>query len=521
MCSSLYFLVLFVQLLCSQSRSQSVPVPQCDGADMSALLQFKNSFTVDRGFASRDPLAYPKTESWKLESAGNVSSSSCCSWEGVECDNSTGRIIALNLSSSCLYGSINSNSSLFRLVHLQRLNLADNHFNNSEIPSGVGLLSSLTHLNLSSSVFSGQIPTEISKLTKLVTLDLGCNGTSELCAGLLKLRSLGLTNLVQNLSNLQVLALDNVDLSSEVPVRVANLSSLTYLSLESCGLYGVFPASIFRLPKLEYVSLVSNGNLTGHLPEFNSTSPLQFLQLSTTSFSGELPDSLGDLQSLKFLNVERCNFSGSFPSSFSNLTELTYLSFRGNPFTAQRLDSLPWLWKLAKLDTLYIGQTNLQGKIPSSIGNLSHLVTLGLAGNELEGEIPPELVNLPRLAKLNLWDNQLSGHITSCLTNMTQISFLDLSSNYFDGPIPSSVSQLQNLQFLWLFGNLLSGIVELDTFLQMKRLQILQLSWNELSCLAGTKQNVTPPQLLLLGLGSCNLSEFPSFLKDQTQMGRI
>ena len=59
----------------------------------------------------------------------------------------------LNDSNSSLYGSINSNSSLVRLVHLQKLNLSNNNFNHSKIPVGVRRLSMLTHLGLSYSGF--------------------------------------------------------------------------------------------------------------------------------------------------------------------------------------------------------------------------------------------------------------------------------------------------------------------------------------------------------------------------------
>ncbi|CAH2068785.1 unnamed protein product [Thlaspi arvense] len=86
---------------------------------------------------------------WKGR-AGN-----CCSWHGIKCDEITGHVIGLDISSSFIYGSINSNSSLFRLVHLQRLNLAGNNFNYSEVPSAIGSLSWLTHLDLSHSKFLG------------------------------------------------------------------------------------------------------------------------------------------------------------------------------------------------------------------------------------------------------------------------------------------------------------------------------------------------------------------------------
>ena len=69
-----------------------------------------------------------------------------CSWDGVLCDRVTGHVIGLDLSSSHLYGSINSSSSLFNLVHLQMLNLADNDFNYSQIPPSIRYLSNLTYL---------------------------------------------------------------------------------------------------------------------------------------------------------------------------------------------------------------------------------------------------------------------------------------------------------------------------------------------------------------------------------------
>ena len=107
-------------------------------------MQFKESFII-RGSASKFPFAYPKVASWKLDGIG----SDCCLWDGVECDEDTGHVIELDLNASCLYGSIDSNSSLFRLVQLQKLNLANNDFGSSQIPSALGNLSELTALELS------------------------------------------------------------------------------------------------------------------------------------------------------------------------------------------------------------------------------------------------------------------------------------------------------------------------------------------------------------------------------------
>ncbi|XP_062153633.1 receptor-like protein 34 [Alnus glutinosa] len=145
-----------------------VSTPLCLEDERSALLQFKDSFVINKS-ASPDPSACSKLASWTLEGEHG----DCCLWDGrVYCNEETVHVIDLDLSGSCLYGSFNSNSSVFRLFQLQRLNLAYNDFNDSQIPSAVGNLSMLTYLNLSYSVFSGQIPESLANLSSLTTLDL-------------------------------------------------------------------------------------------------------------------------------------------------------------------------------------------------------------------------------------------------------------------------------------------------------------------------------------------------------------
>ena len=126
-------------------------------------------------------------------------------------------------------GSINSSRSLFHLVHLQRLNLADNYFNYSQIPSTVSNLSKHTYLDLSFSAFFGQIPIEFSQLSLLLSLDLSTNNG-------LKLKKPILRSLVANLTHLEKLDLSWVRIVSMVPNILANLSSLMSFQLCLCGL---------------------------------------------------------------------------------------------------------------------------------------------------------------------------------------------------------------------------------------------------------------------------------------------
>ncbi|KAE8721973.1 hypothetical protein F3Y22_tig00014728pilonHSYRG00065 [Hibiscus syriacus] len=232
------------------SSSSKQPSVLCHSDEHLALMQFKESFVIDKHACSASSSSYPKVDIWDSQGVD------CFSWDGVECDQMTGVVIGLDLSSGCLYGSINSSSSLFRLLNLKKLNLAFNDFNHSLIPSALGNLSMLTYLNLSSSVFSGQIPSEISKLYRISSLDLSNNQEFNPFRRLLELKELDLDNLIQNLTNLEKLHLSYVDMASLVPSVLAKFSKLTSLSLKGCGLQVMFPSAIFQVPKLETIWLL-------------------------------------------------------------------------------------------------------------------------------------------------------------------------------------------------------------------------------------------------------------------------
>ncbi|XVF81446.1 hypothetical protein PTKIN_Ptkin15bG0155800 [Pterospermum kingtungense] len=471
--------LLFLFSLCLFSPTASSIGTACHDSERSALLQFQKSFLIWK-FASSEPSAYPKVHQWGLDKEGN---GDCCAWDGVKCNNNTGHVTGLDLSSSFLYGSIDSSSSLFHLVHLRRLNLSDNNFNGSEIPFGIANLSRLSHLDLSSSSFSGQIPSQVLELSQLVILHLSWNE--------LELRSPGPRNLVEKLTNLKELHLSGVNISSAVPQNLGNLSSLISLSLEYCGLHGELPATIFQLPNLQFLSLRDNPYLTGKLQEFNRSSLIEVLMLANASFSGPLPSSLGELTKLKLINLRYNEFSGQIPSSLANLTQLTNLSLSYNSFSP---GTLSWLGKQTKLTILDLVQANLYGEIPSSLGNLTLLTYLSLDSNQLMGPIPFWLGNLTRLTALYLGGNKLQGQV------------------------PKSIFNLVNLEALYLDSNDLNGTLKFESFLNLKNLIALQLSDINLSVLTNITTNGTVPKFRYLALASCNLLEFPYFLREQDEL---
>ncbi|KAK9226202.1 hypothetical protein WN943_011249 [Citrus x changshan-huyou] len=389
------------------------PHTLCHDQDRSALLKFIESLTINRN-ASRNPLSYPKVASWNQDEQN----SDCCSWDGIKCDEDTGHVIGLNLRSSWLYGSINSSSSLFQLVHLEWLALADNHFNFSVIPSEIVNLSRLTRLSLSGSFFSGQIPAELLELSRLEVLDLSSNYYH------LKLQRPGLANLAEKLTNLQQLDLTDVNISSAVPPTLANLSSLISLSLSESFLHGEFPTEIFQLPNLRLLE------------------KLTILDLAFSKIVGEVPPAL------------------------MNLTQLTQLSLAFN--------------------------------------------------HQLTGPIPYWLMNLNKLSLLSFRGSKLSGHIPIEISNLTQLQKLYFAANQLEGSIPSSFFELKNLVELELAGNKLSGTLDINKFLlNMKSLEVLVLSSNKLSLLTETTVNTYSKNISVIGLRSCNLTEFPHFLYNQ------
>ncbi|KAK4580723.1 hypothetical protein RGQ29_024392 [Quercus rubra] len=372
----LFCLVVLLSLLFHLPSSFSSSLSSI--SPCSALLHFNSSLSLHRSaslsfYTSRIQMcdnSYPKTASWKEDK-------DCCGWDGVVCDQTTRHVIGLDLSCSWLSGSIHSNSTLFSLPHLRTLNLAGNDFNYSLILSEFGNFKSLTHLNLSSSTFSGKIPYEISHLSSLVSLDLSYN------YGLLIE-----TPVWKNLTQLRELLLDWSNMSSFRPNSLMNLSSsFTTLSLHGCNLQGKLQNNFLCLPNIQTLDLGGNWNLDlGSLPKCNwSSISLKFLDLSEIRFSGELLDSIGNMKSLKHLNLYYCNLIGSIPMSLGNLTKLTTLDLSYNSFRGL----LPWsLFNLPNLSSLYLDNNQLVGPLPNHlVGN----VAVEVIGSTL---LPPMFQNI-------------------------------------------------------------------------------------------------------------------------------
>ncbi|KAK9218201.1 hypothetical protein WN943_006838 [Citrus x changshan-huyou] len=412
-------------------------LPLCHYDERSALLQFKESIISGDFYAWKFDCR-PTMASWKPEE-GNVD---CCSWDGVHCNKNTGHVIKLDLSHSCLFGSINSSSSLFKLVHLEWLNLALNDFNSSEIPPEIINLSRLSYLNLSGTSLSGQIPSEILKLSNLVSLDLSLN---DVPGGRLELQKPSFVKLVEKLSNLKTLDLGDVSIQSTIPRNIANLSSLTFVSLRNCELQGRIRSSLGNLSELLHLDLSLN-ELRGELPvSVGNLHSLKEVDLSANFLSSEWPISIGNLSSLKELDLSQNRFFGELPISMGNLGSLKELDLSQNGFFGELPTSIRNLFSLEKLD---LSVNKLSGEFPWSTGNFSSLKLLDLRSCGFWGKVPHSIGNFTRLQFLYLGFNNFSGDLLGSIGNLRSL----------EGKVPKWLldPNMQNLNTLNISHNLLT-----------------------------------------------------------------
>ncbi|MED6217691.1 hypothetical protein PIB30_020147, partial [Stylosanthes scabra] len=396
----------------------------------------------------------------------------CCDyWDGIQCHELTGHVIGIHLRSSQLYGSMDPNSTLFSLLHLQSLDLSDNDFNHSQIPAKI-------------------VPPQLSHLSNLLSLDLRSCTLQPLSpydlVNHLQLKPSTLTSLTQNSTKLEQLRLNFVSISSSLPHTLTNLTSLQRLSLYNCELHGEFPVGIFHLPNLTVLDLGRNQYLRGMLPNFLSRK-LVVINLPITSFYGTLPTSIGNLTSLSRFAIPYCNFYGTIPSSIGNLTELVRFHVADNGFDGEIPQSL---FRLENLEMLSLEYNSFEGKLAVDMfWKLKMLNTFSLSYNRLSLISKESVVNettLPPIQWLGLSSCNLTGEFPTWIMNLTSLNHLDLSHNYLQGEIPSFLFMLENLTSLDVSGNWLEGRVELHMLSKLTKLTVLALGGaNNLSFVEG------------------------------------
>ena len=386
-----------------------------------------------------------------MDSDGWLSDPALGEWHGVESD-SLGRVAALDLSGNRLSG---------------------------QLPSQVGRLSAMTELKIGDNPLTGRLP---MSLTSVPLREFSYAGTGLCTPANAFFRAWLNTISVHEGTGTECTALTDRDIlgllyrATDGPNWTRSDNWLTDAPLSDW--YGVNADGSGRVTAL---FLVDN-NLSGYLPsELGQLTELLSIEFHLNQLTGPIPPALGNLSKLEWLWLTGNLLEGAIPSELGNLTALTGLSMANNPLTGHipaELGSLPkleilsleatglsgpiprQLGRLSTLQLLHLNDTYLTGPIPPELGRLSRLQNLALRNNRLTGHIPVELGSLPNLRTLLLESNGLSGHIPRQLGDLTALELLTLGGNDLSGALPASFSRLTNLRRLTLSNNSrMSGVL--------------------------------------------------------------
>ncbi|KNA24247.1 hypothetical protein SOVF_017340 [Spinacia oleracea] len=294
--------LIFLIILADTIILSSTFVESCNAVDKEALLQFKRGIEYDSS---------GQLTTW------NPNTDCCTSWNNVNCDANTGRVVKIapfrpsnpmdldisifvNGTISPFLGNLTSLTEL-DLGHFQQFYLDNPAGIRGPIPPQIGKLSQLTYLSVAQNVLIGSIPASFANLRRLKTLNLSYNRLSGTIPYLL----------FQSMKSLSNLYLEQNKLSGSIPSSIVNLISLGGLDLTNNSFSSEIPISIGKLK-----------NLTS-------------IQLSYNKFTGKIPDSLSELSQLDTLKLDHNKLTGSIPPMVLNLKKLIVFDVSNNQLSGR------------------------------------------------------------------------------------------------------------------------------------------------------------------------------------------
>jgi hypothetical protein len=225
---------------------------------------------------------------------------------------------------------------------------------------------------------------------------------------------------VSELTNLRSLNLSHNFLSESIDdLFTATNSSIQSVDLSDNRLSGPLPATLFSQPSLQTVLLFDNC-FSGSIPSSickNSNIQSLFLDSLTSNCDRKL---------LFGVSVPNRLMVGSIPSCIWRLRSLTLLHMAGNGIGGS-LSEIP---TDSKLSVLVLASNALTGPIPESMQTSPHLTQLDLSANRLSGVLN-DAFNATARTVLDLTVNRLSGQLPASFSKvMHDINVLD--GNLFD-----------------------------------------------------------------------------------------
>jgi Leucine-rich repeat (LRR) protein len=236
-----------------------------------------------------------------------------CSWEGITCNETTGRVIAINLGSFSLIApeSPSFPDSLGNFTDLKVLDLSNNMLFGA-FPEPIVRLKNLVSLKLQHNKLTGFIP-DLHNLSKLQILWLFANQFQ------------GPLDMLMQLPALESLVLQQNLLSLELPQNISK--SLLQLDVMGCDLHGTIPES-WASSSLTSIDLSLN-KLNGSVPCFGPD--LISLVARYNQLDGQFCGQ--SLRSIQELDISSNKLTGTFDLPGVNVTNMTLL-IQINRFTS-------------------------------------------------------------------------------------------------------------------------------------------------------------------------------------------
>ncbi|XP_062012176.1 receptor-like protein EIX2 [Rosa rugosa] len=217
---------------------------------------------------------------------------------------------------------------------------------------------------------------------------------------------------------------------------------------------------------------------------------LRYLDLSGNDFQGRrIPNFFGKLQSLRYLNLSYSSFVGEIPPALGNLSNLNYLDLscdHYSVFDPYYSRNLNWLSHLSSLKYLNLGGVDLSSTGVSwlhDVNMLPSLLELHLSGCQIQNLPHSQLPSVnftSRLLVLDISENHINSSFPSWFFNLTNLKRLEAHSNLF-GPFPVEFANLKSLEDLDLSSStFLQGQIP-KVFGTLCSLRILDLSKSELN----------------------------------------
>jgi hypothetical protein len=256
--------------------------------------------------------------------------------------------------------------------------------------------------------------------------------------------------------------LRDIDYCRWLGVRCDESKNIIELNLRAPNTPIVFDSRVGRLKSLRKLTLIGTGTFPNNrLPTSLFTmESLEELTITSTSFTGSIPNTIDKMTSLKSLQIRNNrNLTNSIPDSISKTSLISFVyGFQGlDGVIPDFIGNSPSLQQ--SLETLDLNSNRLTGTIPDSLMNLTKLKSLHLGSNFLTGDFPISIISskfAKSLAFINLGGNNFTGIIPPSLAQCENLQIISLERNSFTGPIPSELSKL-NLGVLILTNNKLSG----------------------------------------------------------------